>query len=205
VSIVRRLHRQVVWGRRVDVLARCIAELLPARGRVLDVGCGDGAVAAAVLGRRPAIEIMGVDVSVRPDTHIPVHAFDGRRLPFDDGSFDAVTFVDVLHHTDNQRQLLAEAARVAPTVILKDHLADGLLARPTLRLMDWGGNTKLGVALPYNYWTAGEWADAFGSTGLVVEAETTRLGLYPAPLSWAFDRRLHAVWQLRRRGRGHAG
>ena len=33
----------------------------------------------------------------------------------------------------------------------------GFLAGPTLRFMDWIGNARHGVALPYNYWSAQEW------------------------------------------------
>ena len=63
--------------------------------------------------QRPDLEITGVDVLVRPKNHIPVQLFDGRQLPFPDQSFDAVMFVDVLHHTDDPSVLLREAKRVA--------------------------------------------------------------------------------------------
>ena len=104
----------------------------------------------------------GIDVLVRPETKIPVQPFDGQRIPFADGAFDAVSFVDVLHHTDDPIVLLREAVRVAKTaVVIKDHLADGVLARPTLRFMDWVGNAGHGVVLPYNYWTQPQWSRAF--------------------------------------------
>ena len=106
--------------------------------------------------------ITGIDVLVRPETNIEVTEFDGRTIPFGDDAFDAVTFVDVLHHTDDATALLREAARVASTaVVIKDHLAEGFLAKPTLRAMDWVGNASFGVALPYNYWTTAEWHRAF--------------------------------------------
>ena len=40
-------------------------------------------------------------------------------------------------------------------LVIKDHTVTGLLARPTLRLMDVVGNAPHGVALTYNYLTAG--------------------------------------------------
>jgi len=197
MSLVRTLHGRVVWDRRVEVLTEQIAGLLPADARVLDVGCGDGTIAAEIMTRRPDVTITGIDVLVRPETKIEVTEFDGRTIPFGDATFDAVTFVDVLHHTDDATVLLREAARVAATaVVIKDHLADGFLANPTLRAMDWVGNASHGVALPYNYWTSAQWDAAFADVGLEVQRSVTDLGLYAPPLSWACDRQLHVVWRL---------
>ena len=200
MSVIGRAHSGLVFDRRVRVLTQQIAELLPKAEveptRVLDVGCGDGSIARAVMDIRPDVEIVGIDVLVRPETHISVTEFDGTRIPHDDGGFDAVMFVDVLHHTDDATVLLREAARVARTVVIKDHLADGLLAQPTLRLMDWVGNAHHGVVLPYNYWPRSRWDRAFAEVGLSVEEWRTGLGLYPAPATWLFDRGLHVVTRL---------
>ena len=145
------MHQKFVHSRRVRVLAGHLASLLPKNAKVLDVGCGDGAIDRLILNKRPDVSIEGVDVFVRPQTQIQVRAFDGVSLPFPASSFDAVMFVDVLHHTLDPRVLLREAGRVANTILMKDHFRDGFLAGPTLRLMDWVGNAHHGVPLPYNY------------------------------------------------------
>ena len=93
-------------------------------------------------------------------------------IPFRDKSFDAVMFVDVLHHTNDPSVLLGEAGRVARTaVILKDHCRDGMLANSTLRFMDRVGNAHHGVVLPYNYWPEAQWRETFEKLAL-------------APVSW---------------------
>jgi hypothetical protein len=106
-------------------------------------------------------------------------------------------FVDVLHHTEDPMELLREAVRVASqAVLIKDHLRQGLLAGSTLRFMDWVGNARHGVALPNTYWPAARWTDAFSELGVTVRSRTGRLGLYPVPATWLFDRSLHFVARL---------
>lgn len=146
---------------------------------------------------RPDLRVEGIDVLVRPETKIPVRAFDGRTIPYDDHSFDVVSFVDVLHHANDAVQLLREAARVSRTwVVIKDHYAETWLDRTTLALMDWVGNAHHGVALPYNYWSRAEWKRAFDMAGLIEDSVRTRLPLYPFPLNFAFGRGLHFICRL---------
>lgn len=197
-ALLNALHGTLIFGRRVEALADALAALVPAGpARVLDLGCGDGQVALALMQRRPDLRIEGVDVFVRPVTRIAVTSYDGEKLPFPDGSFEHVTIVDVLHHTDDPAAILAEAARVARTsVVVKDHLREGFMARSTLRLMDWVGNRGHDVRLPYNYLGAAEWQEAFVRAGVEEAQRVENIGLYPRPLNWLFERRLHFVSRL---------
>lgn len=173
-------------------LAALLTDAVPPDAHVLDVGSGDGALAYQLAQRRPDIRLRAVDVLVRPASVIPVEYFDGSRLPCADASVDAVILVDVLHHTDDPRILLAEARRVTRRrVVIKDHARDGLWARQTLQVMDWVGNAHAGVALPYTYWSRQEWQDAFAALDLRVSRWTQDLGLYPFPASLVFERSLH--------------
>jgi SAM-dependent methyltransferase len=187
-------HGRVVYGRRISVLARHLREMLPHSASVLDVGAGDGLLASRILATRPDLRIRGVDVMIRPESHIPVELFDGVRLPFADREFDVVMMIDVLHHATDQRALLAETARVARrAVVIKDHVVQGALARPTLSFMDWVGNARHGVALPYAYWTAAEWRQRLAEAGLRPKDRRDHLALYPWPASLVFDRGLHFI------------
>jgi SAM-dependent methyltransferase len=186
------------YNRRIWVLSRRLAEAIPSRGRVLDIGCGDGQLALALMRLRPDLRVEGVDIVPRVRTLVPVTQYDGVSLPFEDKSVDYVTIVDVLHHTDDPKIVLAEAARVARQgVVIKDHLREGMLAQETLKFMDWFGNLGDGVPMPYNFLSRAEWQDAFDRTGLVPESKTEKLSLYLPPVSWLFDRQLHFVSLLR--------
>jgi SAM-dependent methyltransferase len=197
MSLLGWLHGGFVHSRRVTRLAKNIAPLIPRDAKVLDVGCGDGALAALISELRPDIRIEGLDVLVRSQTAIPVRHFDGTHIPYDDATVDVVLMVDVLHHTDDPLVLLRESARVARgEILVKDHLREGFLARLTLRVMDWVGNARHGVRLPYNYWSRAEWKAAFDDLSLVVRHCQSTLNLYPPPASWLFDRSLHFVAAL---------
>ncbi len=197
MSIVGHVHSNVVFGRRVRVLADALSAVIPAGGTLVDVGCGDGSIGRAIAASRSDLDVFGFEVLVRPDCHLPVEAFDGATIPLADGAVDFAMLVDVLHHTEDPAVLLAEAARVARCgVVLKDHTVRGLLARPTLRFMDWFGNAHHGVALPYNYWTPAQWRRAFDRLGLAVAEQRDELALYPFPASFVFGRRLHFVARL---------
>jgi hypothetical protein len=126
-----------------------------------------------------------------------VREFDGLVIPAEARSVDVVMFVDVLHHTPDPFVLLREAARVARAAILiKDHLADKPLSRSLLRFMDWVGNARHGVALPYNYWSSDRWARAFADLGLRLEIHERNLGLYAPGLDQVFGGGLHFIARL---------
>jgi len=197
MSLIDRLHGGYVHSRRVRVLSDHFAELIPQSSLVLDVGCGDGLVAHLIMQRRPDIRLKGIDILVREETYIPVEAFNGQAIPYDDASFDAVMFVDVLHHTTDPMILLHEAARVArKALLIKDHTNNGFIAGPMLRLMDWVGNARHGVALPYNYWPQEQWFEAFATLHLTINVWKRALHLYRPPANWLFEREFHFIARL---------
>ena len=201
MGLIETVHGGYVHKRRILVLSDWCSKLIPFNSKVLDVGCGDGRLARLIADKRPDISIRGIDVRQRIDAAILVETFDGESIPYDEGSFDVVMFVDVLHHAGQPMTLLREGARVARQAILvKDHLAEGMLAYSTLRLMDWVGNARYGVALPYNYWTLAKWLRAFDKLGLNINSWESNLGLYPFPADLIFGRSLHFFALLRMAG-----
>lgn len=196
-KVIEKAHEAYGKNRRIRVLVRHLGQLLPESGSLLDVGTGDGAIAAGVLSVKPEIHVEGLDVLIRGGSAIPVHPFDGQTLPFEDASWDYVSFIDVLHHTEDPAVLIREASRVARKgMVIKDHLLEGVLAEPTLRFMDEVGNRRFGVTLPYNYLRRDYWGELFRANGLKVSEWRDRLKIYPWWADWCFGRGLHFFARL---------
>jgi ubiquinone/menaquinone biosynthesis C-methylase UbiE len=112
---VLRLERQAdVIGSAEEAALTALG--LPATGRLLDLGCGPGAVAARMKARRPGLEIIGLDrdegVLTSARARVPVLRADAAWLPFPSESFDGVHARLVLRHLPDPDAALAEARRV---------------------------------------------------------------------------------------------
>ncbi|HEY7858785.1 MAG TPA: class I SAM-dependent methyltransferase [Candidatus Nanopelagicales bacterium] len=127
-----RLYR----GRFIDLdaLAATIASVAPDSMRVLEIGCGDGAMMESLQRQLPATSMLGID----PGVPTPGRMFDGdrTRVTFEESltsdliargepPFDLVLLVDVLHHVadvDRQTVLDDAATLTAPggTLIVKE-------------------------------------------------------------------------------------
>jgi len=194
VSLLDRLHEYGVLPRRAERLAQLLAEVIPLNSSVLDVGSGDGRIDNLLLQQRSDLKLQGVEVTSRTQTGFAVTYFDGVSLPFEKHSFDVVMFVDVLHHTNDPLVLLREAVRVArKAIVLKDHNLQGLLSGTRLKFMDYVGNARHGVALPFNYWTQKQWSEAESSLGLLHKQQIGDLKLYPWPADYIFGANLHFI------------
>ena len=90
--------------------------------RVLDVGCGTGRLAVALLQRRRVQQLLGIDIAAAYVAHAARHNSDPRAafevgdacaLPCADRSFDRVLSLLVLHFVPQPQQAVAEMKRVA--------------------------------------------------------------------------------------------
>lgn len=97
------------WQRHVAAYAAA-AELLPADGRVLDVGCGVGHSYQLLAPR----ETVGVDLDAEAlgAQERETHMADMRALPFAARSFPSVVCIQAIEHVADADAALAEIARV---------------------------------------------------------------------------------------------
>ena len=107
---------------------------------VVEIGCGDGALLAALRGLAPVFD--GFELSAPaaalarralPDAR-RIEPFDGAEVPAEDGAYDLAILSHVLEHVPVPGPLLAEAARVAHEVLVEVPLEDNRsAARPAKR------------------------------------------------------------------------
>jgi ubiquinone/menaquinone biosynthesis C-methylase UbiE len=100
-----------------------LTELDPAPGtRVVEIGCGTGAISRMIAAWPGVAEVVGMDPSPilidrardlgRDVANASFHEADGARLPLPESSFDVAVLHRVLSHAPQPETLLAEAFRV---------------------------------------------------------------------------------------------
>ena len=108
------------WSRQVAPRFLAWLDVPPGR-RWLDVGCGTGALCAAIVDRCAPSSVAGVEPSKgfletarrNLDERVAFHVGSATAIPLGDASADAVVSALVLNFVEDARAALAEMARVA--------------------------------------------------------------------------------------------
>lgn len=98
-----------------DVRVRkTIADLAPPGARVLEVSCGKAELLTQL--HRDGYAVRGTNFTAYPDKPVEIEIDNGvdvlQSLPYEDGSFDIVLFLDVIEHLHDHEAALRHAARV---------------------------------------------------------------------------------------------
>ena len=133
---------------------QAIAQLVPEGARVLDLGCGDGALLAHLKQTRNCTGY-GVEIDdanllacVKRGVNVIQFNLDEGLSLFDDASFDVVLQIDTLQHLRNAEVMLRETARVGRI---------GIVAFPNFahwpnRLSVLRGRMPVTKRLPYQWY-----------------------------------------------------
>jgi len=122
--LYNRLAKSSVFQRHYELVAEDVLSRCPS-GNILDVGTGPGWLLVRLCRSRPGLAIIGVDVSpamvskARENIEragcsgsVRVQEASADRLPFAEGSFDAVISTGSLHHWRDPVAGLSEIHRV---------------------------------------------------------------------------------------------
>ncbi len=135
-------------------IQHAIAELVPRGSRVLDLGCGDGAMLAHLQATRGCsgygveIDDANVMACVKRGVNVIQLNLDQGLAMFDDASFDVVLQIDTLQHLRNAEVMLRETVRVGRV---------GIVAFPNFahwpnRLSVLMGRMPVTKRLPYQWY-----------------------------------------------------
>ena len=187
LSVIRAYDAWVVraycWGRFWILRQRFLDEVgqyLPARGRVLDLGCGFGLFSLYYASVSPGLQIEGVDLDAR---RIAMARRAAARLGLDNvryevgnavdfrggPPFDAVYMLDIVHHIPPQtvRPLMEQIGKaLAPgrRLIIKD-----VDARPAWkRWFTHALDRVMDPRTPVRYWDGEELQRLLEETGFTV-------------------------------------
>jgi len=138
----------------VNATQLAIAQLVPQGARVLDLGCGDGAMLAHLQQARGCtgygIEISDANVlaCVKRGVNVIQLNLDEGLSMFEDASFDVVLQIDTLQHLRNAEVMLRETVRVGRV---------GIVAFPNFahwpnRLSVLRGRMPVTRRLPYQWY-----------------------------------------------------
>lgn len=138
--LARRYDRR--WSSYVETTVRGTMARLELRpgGKVLDVGCGTGALLAAMSPACPGVILAGIDPSGemlkiargRLAPAVDLREARAELIPHEDSSFDVVTSCSVFHHIREPVRALSEMRRVlkpAGRLVITDWRGDDLLCR----------------------------------------------------------------------------
>jgi SAM-dependent methyltransferase len=161
-TIIGRLL-QVFLRRYAEFEADAIAPFLVG-SRLLDLGAGEGYVAAA-LRQRTGIWTCAVDVGPYQRPSSPYLIYDGARLPFHDATFATTLISLALHHCIEPERVLDEAVRVTRSrLIILESVYRNRWERFCLeRLDDWLNRYRHNGAMhvPLAFKRPQEWQQLF--------------------------------------------
>jgi len=173
--MLRFVVKRFMFPPRINYLEKCLVKYMTSGEEMLDIGAGDGKLAARIA-NKTSVRIVGCDVVLQPEPEIKVVAYDGVTLPFADNSFECVMLVDMLHHLVEQDKLLLEAKRVSRgKVLIKDHYWESRFDWMALVVMDYIGNVPFGIDLPCRYLREEQWLATIERLGCkIVDTERFR-------------------------------
>ena len=159
--------------------ATLLARFLEKGQSVLDVGAGEGYVGRE-LAERLGAQVQLVDILDRNRTTLALDVYEGRRLPYASGAFDASLLAFVLHHAESADELLRETLRVSRRVAILESTYGSKWELAMLRRLDrWANRLRSEGAMqeqeePLRFRTHAEWLACFREAGAhVVHAQRT--------------------------------
>jgi methionine biosynthesis protein MetW len=186
-----------------------IADAVPSSARVLDVGCGDGELMAAL--RAKGVDARGLEIDPANVTAAiargqSVVQGDANRdlADYPDDAFDYAILSQTLQTTERPDRIVDELLRIAPRAFVS--FPNFAHWRVRLDLL-WGGRMPVTRLLPIAWYetpnihhvTVSDFRDLLRAKGIAVEAAWYLSGDKPTSAAAATWRAEHAIFLISRR------
>lgn len=164
--------------KRAKNIASQMNGFIKKRGRVLDIGLGNGFVAKEIRDYYK-VHMEGVDIVDYNETDIKNTIYNGLNLPFKDNSFDCIIILQTLHHCTDQIQVLKEVKRVSKKrIIIMEDVYNNYFEKVITFMHDYISNKRKGVDCLYYFHNKKEWKSIFDKLGLKIEKEKDTVSKY---------------------------
>jgi len=111
--------KKALWHIPSIKLVYCLQALKNVHGKVLEIGCGAGAMSKAIKYYRPNLEVYGTDIShaaiavaKKDPGNVDFRIADIYNMPFKDNYFESVVCFDVLEHLPDIPRASVEVRRI---------------------------------------------------------------------------------------------
>ena len=175
-SLLRELIFKIwLWDAKFKI--KRIEKYIHPQSRIIDIGTGPGSV--CLLLNRKGFNLTPVDIidqSLSED--IEPEIYDGKRLPYNNDSFDTALILTVLHHTPNPKEILLEAKRVSKRIVIIEDIYSNPIQKYLTYFVDSIVNMEF-LGHPHSNKSDRCWRQLFNELGLKLkEAKYDRFILF---------------------------
>ncbi len=152
---------------RAKTKKKLFGKFISSNSKIIDIGTGSGQYSLTL--KNAGHTITSVDIKDRTNTKfITPILYDGKKLPFENNSFDVSLLITVLHHCPEPDIVFKEALRVSKKrlIILEDVYRSHLM-----KYLTWGMDRLVNLEFfghPHTNKSEEEWEALFKANGLTI-------------------------------------
>jgi SAM-dependent methyltransferase len=165
-SLFRKL---IFWGWLWDAEAKLsrILKHLKKGDTILDIGAGPCTICYLLEKNGFSPTPLDIHDGSMIET-IPPRLYDGRKIPFENKSFDVALILTVLHHVSNQEKIIREAQRIAKTIIIIEDVYSNRFMKYLMFVADSLTNWEF-KGHPHSNRTDQGWKDLFNQLNITLK------------------------------------
>ena len=187
-----QICRRIFYWRgksRAQYIIKLIAPYLKHADRIVDIGAGSCNISELLL--KKGFKVTPADIEdLSLVNQIKPIIIDGKKLPFKNDAFDVALIIGVLHHTGSPIDIIKEAKRVSPRLIIIEDIYTTRCEKYITYALDSLQNQEFN-GHPHSNKTDAEWRLLFHELGLKLREAKYSHWVWCPPLK-------HATYYLKK-------